>query len=67
MYCLAITLFHGQDRENNEKLSAQASYDMELVTSCWLVLLFPFNGRWGFAANVVTDPVDPLDFIDDTR
>ena len=69
MYCLAITLLSGQDRGINEKLSGGARNNSELVTSYQLVRspLFPFNGRWGFTANVVADPVDPLDFIDDTR
>ena len=54
---------------NNEQLSAVARDDMEMIASNHLAAgpLFPFNGRRGFTANVITDPIDSLDFIDDPR
>ena len=68
MYCLAIIVLHGQDRGITSS-SLLARDDMELIASNQLATgpLFPFNGRRRFTANVITDPIDSLDFIDDPR
>ena len=68
MYCLAIIVLHGQDR-GIPSSSLLARADLELIASNQLAPgpLFPFNGRRGFTANVITDPIDALDFIDDPR
>ena len=64
MYCLAIDLRPGEDQGINKK-------SHERVLRCETAYqgnernLFPLNGCRGFAANVVADPVDSLDFIDD--